>query len=62
MHSDRRDAEHQLAALDAPGRVLAHAAQGFRTKIFLSLSDDFSAQMARDLCGKEEQLKAGLHA
>ena len=33
--------------------------QGFRTKIFLSLSDDFSARMAADLCGKGERLKAG---
>jgi hypothetical protein len=32
--------------------------QGLRTKIFLSLSDDFSAQMAADLCGKTERLKA----
>ncbi len=33
--------------------------QGFRTKIILSLSDDFSARMAADLCGKSERLKAG---
>jgi hypothetical protein len=31
--------------------------QTFRTKIFLTLSDDFSARMASELCGKEEQLK-----
>jgi len=31
--------------------------QTFRTKIFLSLSDDFSTRVASDLCGKEEQLK-----
>jgi hypothetical protein len=31
--------------------------QGFRTKIFLTLSDDFSAQIAADLCGKVERLK-----
>ena len=31
--------------------------QTFRTKIFLSLSDDFSARTASELCGKEEQLK-----
>jgi hypothetical protein len=31
--------------------------QGFRTKIFLALSDDFSAQIAADLCGKVERLK-----
>lgn len=32
--------------------------QGLRTKIFLALSDDFSAHMAADLCGKTERLKA----
>lgn len=31
--------------------------QGLRTKIFLTLSDDFSARMAADLCGKVERLK-----
>ena len=31
--------------------------QGLRTKIFLALSDDFSAHMAADLCGKAERLK-----
>lgn len=31
--------------------------QTFRTKIFLCLSDDFSAQVASDLCGRDEQLK-----
>ena len=31
--------------------------QTFRTKIFLSLSDDFSAKTASDLCGREDQLK-----
>jgi len=33
--------------------------QGLRTKIFLTLSDDFSAQVAANLCGKAEQLRAG---
>ena len=33
--------------------------QGLRTKIFLTLADDFSAQMAADLCGKSERLKPG---
>jgi hypothetical protein len=32
--------------------------QGLRTKIFLALSDDFSAHMATDLCGTTERLKA----
>jgi hypothetical protein len=31
--------------------------QTFRTKIFLAVSDDFSAKTASELCGKEEQLK-----
>ena len=31
--------------------------QTFRTKIFLSLSDDFSAEMASKLCGKEDVLR-----
>jgi len=31
--------------------------QTFRTKIFLALSDDFSAEMASKLCGKEEVLR-----
>jgi hypothetical protein len=33
--------------------------QGLRTKVFLTLSDDFSAQMAAELCGKLERLKPG---
>jgi hypothetical protein len=32
--------------------------QTFRTKIFLSLSDDFSARIASELCGREDTLKA----
>ena len=52
-----------------PRRASAHCArlwrerswrtllQTFRTKIFLTLSDDFSARTASELCGKEEQLK-----
>jgi hypothetical protein len=31
--------------------------QTFRTKIFLTLSDDFSARTASDLCGREDKLK-----
>jgi hypothetical protein len=31
--------------------------QTFRTKIFLTLSDDFSATTASQLCGREDQLK-----
>jgi type IV secretory pathway TraG/TraD family ATPase VirD4 len=40
-----------------PGESWRTLLQTFRTKIFLSLSDDFSAKVASDLCGKEEQLK-----
>lgn len=40
-----------------PGESWRTLLQTFRTKIFLSLSDDFSARTASELCGKEEQLK-----
>ena len=40
-----------------PGESWRTLLQTFRTKIFLTLSDDFSARMASELCGKEEQLK-----
>ena len=40
-----------------PGESWRTLLQTFRTKIFLSLSDDFSSRVASDLCGKEEQLK-----
>jgi hypothetical protein len=42
-----------------PGESWRTLLQGLRTKIFLSLSDDFSARMAADLCGKAERLKPG---
>jgi hypothetical protein len=41
-----------------PGESWRTLLQTFRTKIFLALSDDFSARTASELCGKEEQLKA----
>jgi hypothetical protein len=41
-----------------PGETWRTLLQGLRTKVFLALSDDFSAQVAADLCGKTEQLKA----
>jgi hypothetical protein len=41
-----------------PGESWRMLLQTFRTKVFLSLSDDFSTRVASDLCGKEEQLKA----
>ena len=40
-----------------PGESWRTLLQAFRTKIFLALSDDFSAKTASELCGKEEQLK-----
>ena len=39
-----------------PGDTWRTLLQTFRTKIFLSLSDDFSAKIASDLCGREEQM------
>jgi type IV secretory system conjugative DNA transfer VirD4/TraG family protein len=41
-----------------PGESWRTLLQTFRTKIFLSLSDDFSARIASDLCGREDKLKA----
>src|SRR5262249_9345885 len=40
-----------------PGESWRTLLQTFRTKIFLSLSCDFSARVASDLCGRDEQLK-----
>jgi hypothetical protein len=40
-----------------PGESWRTLLQTFRTKIFLTLSDDFSAKCASVMCGKEEQLK-----
>jgi type IV secretory pathway VirB2 component (pilin) len=40
-----------------PGETWRTLLQTFRTKIFLALSDDFSAKTASELCGKEDQLK-----
>ena len=40
-----------------PGESWRTLLQGLRTKIFLTLSDDFSMQMAADLCGRVERLK-----
>lgn len=40
-----------------PGESWRTLMQTFRTKIFLALSDDFSARTASELCGKEEMLK-----
>jgi hypothetical protein len=40
-----------------PGDSWRTLLQTFRTKIFLALSDDFSARMASELCGREDMLK-----
>jgi hypothetical protein len=40
-----------------PGESWRSLLQTFRTKIFMSLSDDFSADTASRLCGKEEVLR-----
>ncbi len=40
-----------------PGESWRTLVQTFRTKIFLSLSDDFSAKTASELCGREDRLK-----
>jgi type IV secretory pathway TraG/TraD family ATPase VirD4 len=44
-----------------PGESWRTLLQTFRTKIFLSLSDDFSARTASELCGREDRLKASEH-
>lgn len=40
-----------------PGESWRTLLQCFRTKIFLTLSDDYSARIASDLCGRDEQVK-----
>jgi type IV secretory system conjugative DNA transfer VirD4/TraG family protein len=40
-----------------PGESWRTLLQTFRTKIFLALSDDFSAKIASELCGREDQWK-----
>jgi len=40
-----------------PGDSWRTLLQSFRTKIFLTLSDDFSAKSASELCGREDRLK-----
>src|SRR5260370_2917459 len=41
-----------------PGESWRTLLQTFRTKIFLPVSDDFSARTASELCGREDRLKA----
>src|ERR1700736_6249565 len=40
-----------------PGESWRTLLQTFRTKIFLALSDDFSAKTAAELCGRGDQLR-----
>jgi hypothetical protein len=40
-----------------PGETWRTLLQTFRTKIFLALSDDFSARTASELCGREDRFK-----
>ena len=40
-----------------PGETWRTLLQTFRTKIFLTLTDDFSARIASELCGREDRLK-----
>jgi hypothetical protein len=44
-----------------PGESWRTLLQTFRTKIFLALSDDFSAKTASELCGREDQLKTSFN-
>jgi len=53
MHPNHRDAEHQFPKSALPGESWRTLLQTFRTKIFLSLSDDFSVRIASELCGRE---------
>ena len=58
--SASRSLPHRASARSSPrlpGETWRTLLQTFRTKIFLSLSDDFSARTASDLCGREDQLK-----
>ena len=43
-----------------PGDTWRTLLQTFRTKIFLRLSDDFSAKTASELCGREDQTEGQL--
>jgi hypothetical protein len=40
-----------------PGESWRTLLQTFRTKIFLTLSDDYSARLASELCGREDRFK-----
>ena len=58
--SASRSSPHKASVLlrsALPGDSWRTLLQTFRTKIFLSLSDDFSATTASELCGREDRLK-----
>jgi TraM recognition site of TraD and TraG len=44
-----------------PGETWRTLLQTFRTKIFLALSDDFSAKIASELCGQDEKWRVNYH-
>ncbi len=44
-----------------PGESWRTLLQTFRTKIFLTLSDDFSARIASELCGREDRFKPSVN-
>ncbi len=44
-----------------PGESWRTLLQTFRTKVFLALTDDFSAKVASDLCGRAERLVPQYH-
>jgi type IV secretory system conjugative DNA transfer VirD4/TraG family protein len=44
-----------------PGETWRTLLQTFRTKIFLALSDDFSAKIASELCGQDDKWRVNYH-
>jgi hypothetical protein len=44
-----------------PGETWQTLLQTFRTKIFLALSDGFSAKIASELCGQDEKWRVNYH-
>ncbi len=55
MYPDRGHAKYSSLKTTLPGETWRTLLQTFRTKIFLSLSDDFSAKIASELCGQDEK-------
>jgi hypothetical protein len=44
-----------------PGDTWRTLLQTFRTKVFMTLSDDFSAKIASELCGQDEKWRVNYH-